>query len=96
MTDSEWELLAPLIPTASNGRPRAEDRRVVNGMVSKIRTGDSWRDLPRPTPPVTSSGWSRSTPPSFAPTSTRRHRPKRGKHRTDEPDDHALADPEKA
>ncbi|THA22782.1 transposase, partial [Streptomyces sp. A1547] len=40
------ELLAPLIPNASRGRPRAEDRRVVNGMVYKIRTGVSWRDLP--------------------------------------------------
>ncbi len=46
LTDSEWELLAPLIPSASRGRPRAEDRRVINGMVYKIRTGVSWRDLP--------------------------------------------------
>ncbi|MER7514597.1 transposase [Streptomyces lavendulae] len=30
----------------SRGRPRAEDRRVVNGMVYKIQTGLSWRDLP--------------------------------------------------
>jgi transposase len=28
------------------GRPRVEDRRVINGMVYKIRTGISWRDLP--------------------------------------------------
>ncbi|WP_435809296.1 IS5 family transposase [Streptomyces longwoodensis] len=46
LTDAEWELLAPLIPSASRGRPRAEDRRVINGMVYKIRTGVSWRDLP--------------------------------------------------
>ncbi|MGW8779478.1 IS5 family transposase [Streptomyces sp. NPDC055796] len=46
LTNSEWELLAPLIPSAGRGRPRAEDRRVVNGMVYKIRTGVSWRDLP--------------------------------------------------
>jgi transposase len=44
LTDSEWELLAPLRPSAGRG-PRAEDRRVVNGMVYKIRTGVSWRDL---------------------------------------------------
>ncbi|MBK3589544.1 IS5 family transposase, partial [Streptomyces sp. MBT57] len=42
----EWELLAPLIPRAVRGRPRAEDRRIINGMVYKIRTGISWRDLP--------------------------------------------------
>nr|WP_107050671.1 IS5 family transposase [Streptomyces sp. NRRL F-2580] len=46
LTDAEWELLAPLIPRAGRGRPRAEDRRVINGMVYKIRTGVSWRDLP--------------------------------------------------
>ncbi|MEU9577029.1 transposase [Streptomyces chilikensis] len=28
------------------GRPRAEDRQVVDGTVRKIRTGISWRDLP--------------------------------------------------
>ncbi|MER7878444.1 IS5 family transposase [Streptomyces solisilvae] len=46
LTDHEWELLAPLIPRAVTGRPRAEDRKIINGMVYKIRTGISWRDLP--------------------------------------------------
>ncbi|OSP29006.1 hypothetical protein B7767_40040 [Streptomyces sp. 13-12-16] len=40
------ELLAPLIPRAATGRPRVEDRQVINGMVYKIRTGISRRDLP--------------------------------------------------
>ncbi|MEV0301412.1 transposase [Streptomyces prasinus] len=51
LTDQEWELLAPLIPRAATGRPRVDDRQVVNGMVYKIRTGISWRDLPN-TPAV--------------------------------------------
>lgn len=46
LTNLERELLAPLIPWASTSRTRAEDRRVINGMVYKIRTGISWRDLP--------------------------------------------------
>ena len=46
LTDLEWELLAPLIPRAATGRPRVPDRQVINGMVYKIRTGISWRDLP--------------------------------------------------
>ncbi|MFH9677573.1 IS5 family transposase [Streptomyces sp. NPDC017405] len=46
LTDLEWELLAPLTPRAATGRPRVEDRQVINGMVYKIRTGISWRDLP--------------------------------------------------
>ncbi|MFJ5798550.1 transposase [Streptomyces decoyicus] len=39
-------MLAPLIPRAVNGRPRANDRRVMSGMVDKIRAGITWRDLP--------------------------------------------------
>ncbi|MER5217404.1 transposase [Streptomyces sp. NPDC002838] len=31
---------------AVTDRPRVGDRRVINGMVYKIRTGISWRDLP--------------------------------------------------
>jgi transposase len=46
LTDPEWELLAPLIPRAVTGRPRVEDRQVINGMDYKIRTGVSRRDLP--------------------------------------------------
>ncbi|WP_282690116.1 MULTISPECIES: IS5 family transposase [unclassified Streptomyces] len=46
LTEQEWELLAPLIPRAVTGRPRVEDRQVINGMVYKIHTGISWRDLP--------------------------------------------------
>ncbi|MFC9854104.1 IS5 family transposase [Streptomyces prasinus] len=46
LIDQEWELLALLIPRAATGQPRVEDRRVINGMVYKIRTGISWRDLP--------------------------------------------------
>ncbi|WP_106972650.1 transposase [Streptomyces yerevanensis] len=30
----------------ATGRPRVSDRQVINGMVYKIRTGISWRDLP--------------------------------------------------
>ncbi|MEU2586987.1 methyltransferase domain-containing protein [Streptomyces avermitilis] len=44
LTDQERELLAPLIPRAATGRPRVEDRQVINGMVYKIRTGISWRE----------------------------------------------------
>jgi transposase len=39
-------LLAPLVSQARNGRPRTDDRRILNGMVYKIRTEITWRDLP--------------------------------------------------
>ncbi|MFB7244383.1 hypothetical protein CW362_19880 [Streptomyces populi] len=46
LTDLEWELIAPLIPRAATGRPRVENRQVVNGVACKIRTRISWRDPP--------------------------------------------------
>ncbi|MFD7705384.1 IS5 family transposase [Streptomyces caelestis] len=46
LSDQEWDLLAPLIPRAVTGRPRVDDRQVINGMIYKIRTGLPWRDLP--------------------------------------------------
>ncbi|MER6031063.1 transposase [Streptomyces sp. NPDC001851] len=33
------------MPRAVAGRPRVEDREIINGMVYKIRTGVSWRAL---------------------------------------------------
>ncbi|MFI6089492.1 transposase [Streptomyces sp. NPDC051218] len=59
-TEHEGELLAPLIPRAATGRPRVEDRQVVNGMVYKIRTGISWRDLPERYGPWQTVYWARS------------------------------------
>ncbi|MEU3855201.1 transposase [Streptomyces sp. NPDC029554] len=47
LTEQEWELLAPSIPRSATGRPRVSDRQGINGMVYKIRTGISWRDLAR-------------------------------------------------
>ncbi|MGW2936903.1 transposase [Streptomyces sp. NPDC001156] len=46
LTDQEGELLAPSIPRAGTGRLRVDDRRILNGMAFKIRTGITWRDRP--------------------------------------------------
>lgn len=46
LTDQEWEVLRELLPTARRGRPREDDRRLLNGIVWKIRTGSAWRDVP--------------------------------------------------
>ncbi|WP_405763882.1 transposase [Actinacidiphila glaucinigra] len=46
LTDQEWELLTPLIRRAGTGRRPVDDRRILNGMVFKVRTGITWRDLP--------------------------------------------------
>ncbi|MFJ5786502.1 IS5 family transposase [Streptomyces hydrogenans] len=46
LTDVEWEALSGLLPRSSSGRPRLDDRRVLNGIVWKLRTGSAWRDVP--------------------------------------------------
>ncbi len=47
LTDTEWELLAPLLPAPSRrGRPRTWDlRSLVNGIFFRVRTGCPWRDV---------------------------------------------------
>ena len=48
LTDTEWTLLAPLIPAAKpGGRPRTTDmREVVNAILYSLRSGCQWRMLP--------------------------------------------------
>nr|WP_199917964.1 IS5 family transposase [Streptomyces virginiae] len=46
LTDVEWEVLSRMLPQASSGRPRLDDRVVLNGIVWKLRTGTAWRDVP--------------------------------------------------
>jgi len=47
LTDEQWHTIEPLLPpSGAKGRPRVDDRRVLNGMLFKAKTGVSWRDLP--------------------------------------------------
>ncbi|MFD3496284.1 IS5 family transposase [Streptomyces sp. NPDC058690] len=46
LSDAEWEVLSSLLPKPVTGRPRQEDRLVLNGIVWKLRTGSAWRDVP--------------------------------------------------
>jgi transposase len=40
-------VIEPLLPVSgSKGRPRVDDRRVIDGMLFKAKTGIAWRDLP--------------------------------------------------
>ena len=56
LTDAEWLIIAPLLPGADgkkNGRPRPDDRKVINGIFFVLRTGSPWRDLPERYGPYT-------------------------------------------
>ncbi|MFI9805862.1 transposase [Streptomyces sp. NPDC052301] len=39
LSDVEWEFLGPLLPVSLRGRKRLDDRKVLNGIVWKFRTG---------------------------------------------------------
>lgn len=49
LTDEEWNRIAPLLPpknAGKQGRPRKDNRTVLNGMVWLARSGAPRRDLP--------------------------------------------------
>jgi len=47
LTDREWETLRPLLPLKkSRGRPRADDRKTLNGILYVLHTGCRWEDIP--------------------------------------------------
>jgi transposase len=45
LTDFEWSLIAPLLPCKPRGVPRVDDRRVLNGIYWRLRTGSPWADI---------------------------------------------------
>lgn len=47
LTEEQWRVVEALLPVSgAKGRPRVDDRRVVNAMLFKAKTGIAWRDLP--------------------------------------------------
>ena len=64
--DALWAHVAPLLiidePRKKPGRPRHDDRRILDGLIPFARTGSQWAALPR----------------EFGPKSTARARPRMG------------------
>jgi len=46
LTDFEWSVIEPLLPTKVRGKARVDDRRVLNGIFWRLRTGAPWADIP--------------------------------------------------
>ena len=45
LTDDHWKLLVPSIPApAHTGRPRADDRSTINGILYVLMSGCRWMD----------------------------------------------------
>ena len=54
LTDREWGIIEPLLPNKPRGVPRVDDRRVLNGILWRFRTGSPWAEIPeRYGPPTT-------------------------------------------
>ncbi|MDP2376592.1 IS5 family transposase [Reyranella sp.] len=46
LTDFEWSVIQPLLPNKPRGVARVDDRRVLNGIFWRLRTGAPWADIP--------------------------------------------------
>jgi transposase len=46
LTDHEWSILSPLLPNKPRGVARVDDRRVLNGILWRFRTGSPWAEIP--------------------------------------------------
>lgn len=53
ITDFEWSIIAPLLPDKPRGVPRVNDRKVLNGIFWRLRTGSPWADIPERYGPCT-------------------------------------------
>ena len=48
LSDAQWDLISGFLPgpTGRKGRPFADARSMVEGIIYRYRTGIAWRDLP--------------------------------------------------
>lgn len=50
LSDAQWARIVPLLPTPrakpKGGRPRADDRDVMEGILWILRSGARWKDMP--------------------------------------------------
>ena len=56
LNDEQWEIIKPLIPqppkrSECRGRPRRDNREILNGILWIMRTGTQWMDMPERYPP---------------------------------------------
>jgi transposase len=48
ISDEQWEVVRAILPpTAKKGRPRADDRRIVNAILFVLKTRVPWNYLPK-------------------------------------------------
>ena len=53
LTDTEWEIIEPLLPQKKQTRPpNWSKRKILDGILSQLKNGCNWCDLPKDLPPV--------------------------------------------
>jgi transposase len=55
LTDFEWSVIEPLLPTRRRGVKPKKNRRVLNAIFWVLRTGAPWRDMPERYGPYTTA-----------------------------------------
>lgn len=46
LTEHQWSIISPLLPNKRCGVPRIDDRRMLNGIHWRFRTGSTWAEIP--------------------------------------------------
>ena len=46
LSDGQWATIAPHLPMVHTGPVRQDDRRIISGVVHRLREGCRWRALP--------------------------------------------------
>lgn len=47
LSDDQWAVLEPLLPSNQPGARRVDDRRVISGINHVLKYGGRWQDCPR-------------------------------------------------
>ena len=61
LSDAEWEVIRPHLPSGRRGARRVDDRRVISGIMHMLRSGGRWKDCPAVYGPYTTiyNRWNR-------------------------------------
>lgn len=58
LTDEEWEIIEPLLPSKKQTRPPLWNKRqILDGIFYQLKNGCNWADLPRDLPPYSTVFW---------------------------------------
>ena len=53
LSDVQWSVIEPLLPTNQPGARRVDDRRVISGIIHVLKVGCRWQDCPAAYGPAT-------------------------------------------